>query len=85
MDFKTEKLPNGIEVVSVIMNDAEKAEHKKAVAQEVWCDCEETGNASQAEKCFNTCEFMVDNGKCPCGVWKHHFHGGVCGKIVQIG
>lgn len=82
MEFKTTKKANGLEVIDVIMNDEEKAEHAKAMAEEVWCDCE--GDEAK-QKCFDTCEFMVENGECNCGVWKHHYHGGVCGKIVQIG
>jgi hypothetical protein len=48
---------------------------------EAWCDCRE---GEEQQKCFDNAEFIPD-GRCKCGIYKHHYHGGTCGKVVQVG
>lgn len=45
-----------------------------------WCKCDE----NSSDKCFTRSTYFGD-GECDCGVEKHHYHGGVCGGITQIG
>lgn len=47
---------------------------------ELWCDCE----GEDREKCFAGASYRND-GECECGIHKHHYHGLICRKIVQIG
>ena len=46
----------------------------------VWCECVE----SEKEKCFENASYRNDN-ECECGIAKHHYHGSICKKVVQIG
>lgn len=60
--------------------------YKKQIKEE-WCTCEgeqDSKGLSEAIKCHETSNY-VKNGLCPCGTYKHHYHGGICGKITQIG
>ena len=43
--------------------------------QELWCRCGD-------KETFGS---YPEDGKCDCGVHKHHVHCGTCGKISQIG
>ena len=40
----------------------------------IWCECDEP-----------TFGGYPQDGQCSCGVYKHHVHCGICGKITQIG
>lgn len=46
-----------------------------------WCSCR--GEAEQ-EKCLLRSTYF-ENHACDCGVEHHHYHGGLCGGITQIG
>lgn len=61
--------------IEIKLSNKEKA----SFSMEGWCECKVL-----AEHCFKTSEFKNDE-ECNCGVIKHHYHGGVCGKITQIG
>ena len=41
-----------------------------------WCECEPPTMRNS---------IFVDNGKCYCGIFKHHYHCPKCGKITQVG
>jgi len=51
----------------------EQVRHQKAY-EDMWCKCK---NKTDAE--------YVPDGRCNCGVGKHHYHCRKCGKITQIG
>jgi len=51
---------------------------QKKQSENEWCECEDS------KKCFENATYK-DNFICDCGIDKHHYHGSVCGKIVQIG
>lgn len=48
---------------------------------DLWCGCE----GENKQKCFEHATYVSDHECDKCPVEKHHYHGGVCGKIVQIG
>ena len=43
-------------------------------AKHIFCDCD--------DPIFGT---YPEDGKCSCGMYKHHVHCATCGKILQIG
>ena len=43
-----------------------------------WCEC------GHHDKMENIPTYFED-GKCDCGINKHHYHCTECGKVVQIG
>ncbi len=78
--FEVAQLETKEKVVIYPLSGQEEEESYEADSGEVWCDCPE----KDKERCSMGCEFR-GNGECACGVYKHHYHGGVCGKITQIG
>ena len=48
--------------------------------KEIWCDCPK----EKKDECFSGATYADDN-MCRCGMDKHHYHGKICHKIVQIG
>lgn len=67
-----------IEIDPKIIEEVDKefgiTEKDKKEMSKMWCECENDFGESYA-----------DNGKCNCGIHKHHYHCLRCGKIKQIG
>lgn len=40
-----------------------------------WCKCGKTDTNGE----------FADDGKCTCGIYKHHYHCGNCGNVWQVG
>lgn len=43
------------------------------------------GDASCENCCSMKHTIFKDNGQCSCGINKHHYHCGICGKVCQVG